>query len=448
MHKSRQSFLGEVRDLIKSREAKEFVAAELDHHIKEAKNKWMEKGFVETVAEEKAVVQMGSPVTLGQQLNKLHRPKVDWLMVILLVTTMGLGFLPILFIETEFLLRFNGDTSYFAIQKVGYSLVGGMLAFSIMVINYRRLERFGWLFYGVGMLLLVLLQVSPDLRNGKSLLVIGPYSFDSLITMPFFLLAWASFFNHKKLKLWHLGLLFIVSFWSLLNTANLPAVYFYIVMVFGLFWCSRFSRKIKLTITGGIVGSFLLLVFIVWPSMKMYQMVRLLAFVNPEQYAEGEGYMMLLLQEHISKAGWFGNALNSGTIPDVHADFVFAGFTYYFGWLAALALFTVLALFIVRIMMIARNVHDPFGKLLLVGAVALYTVQLVSNVGMIVGLIPITSISLPFISYGLMPVVLNAFIMGVVLSVYRRKDLTSMRSVQPQQQGRVLPQFDESKVPE
>ncbi|WP_342505068.1 FtsW/RodA/SpoVE family cell cycle protein [Sporosarcina sp. FSL K6-2383] len=433
MRKSSQSFLGEVRDQIKSKEAKEFVAVELDYHLKEAKNKWLEKGLDETVAEEKAVMQMGSPITLGQKLNKLHRPKVDWLMVMLLVTTMGLGFLPILFIETEFLLRFNVNASYFTTQKVIYSLVGGMLAFSIMLINYRRVERFGWLFYGLAMLFLVILQLSPNLRNGKSLLVIGPYSLDSLITMPFFLLAWASFFNHKKLKLWHLGLLFIVSFWFLLNTANLPAVYIYTVMVFGLFWCSRFSRKIKLTITGGIVGSFLLLVFTAWPSMKMYQVVRLLAFVNPEQYAEGEGYMMLLLQEHISKAGWFGNVLNSGVIPDVHADFVFAGFTYYFGWLAAFALFTILALFIVRIILIARNVHDPFGKLLLVGAVALYTVQLVSNIAMTLGLIPITSISLPFISYGLMPILLNAFIIGVVLSVYRRKDLTSMRSAQPQQ---------------
>ena len=79
MHKSSQSFLGEVRDQIKSKEAKEFVAAELDHHIKEAKNKWMEKGVDEAAAEEKAVVQMGSPITLGQKLNKLHMKLIQLL---------------------------------------------------------------------------------------------------------------------------------------------------------------------------------------------------------------------------------------------------------------------------------------------------------------------------------------------------------------------------------
>lgn len=430
MHRSSQSFLGEVRDQIKSKEAKEFVAAELDHHIKEAKNKWMEKGLDETAAEEKAVVQMGSPITLGQQLNKLHRPKLDWLMVMLLVTTMGLGFLPILFIDAEFL--FNVDAGYFATQKIVYSLVGGVLAFSVMLINYRRLERFGWLFYVGGLLILVLLQISPYSRNGKPLIAIGPYWVDSLTAIPLFLVAWASFFNHKKLKLWHLSILFIVSLWLFLNTANLPVIYIYAVMVFGVFWCSRFSRKIKLTITGTIAGLLLLFGFLFLQFAQIYQKERLLAFINPEQYASGAGYMMLLLEEHISKAGWFGNALSSGTIPDVHTDFVFAGFTYYFGWLVAFALFTVLALFIVRIMMIARNIHEPFGKLLLMGAVALYSVQLVSNVAMTLGLLPITSISLPFISYGLMPILLNAFIMGIVLSVYRRKDLTSMRSVRTQ----------------
>ena len=88
------------------------MAAELDYHIKEAKNKWMEKGVDEADAEEKAVGQMGSPVKLGQELNKLHRPKVDWLMVILLVTAMGLGFLPILFLDADISLDYM-DASYF-----------------------------------------------------------------------------------------------------------------------------------------------------------------------------------------------------------------------------------------------------------------------------------------------------------------------------------------------
>ena len=71
------------------------MATELEFHLKKAKNTWIEKGLSEVDAEDKAVQQMGSPIKIGQELNKLHRPRVDWLIIILLVTVMGLGFLPI-----------------------------------------------------------------------------------------------------------------------------------------------------------------------------------------------------------------------------------------------------------------------------------------------------------------------------------------------------------------
>ena len=80
-------------------------------------------------------------------------------------------------------------------------------------------------------------------------------------------------------------------------------------------------------------------------------------------------------------------------------------------------------------MVISHEVNGSYGKLLLVGGMTLYVVQFIYNVGMILGLFPITSISLPFISYGLMPTLFNAFLMGVVLSVYRRKDLLTSRII-------------------
>ncbi|KAA0965699.1 hypothetical protein FQ087_05280 [Sporosarcina sp. ANT_H38] len=71
------------------------------------------------------------------------------------------------------------------------------------------------------------------------------------------------------------------------------------------------------------------------------------------------------------------------------------------------------------------KIHNSYSELLLIGAASIYTVQFVSNIGMSLGYFPMTSMSLPFISYGLMPILLNSYLIGVVLSVYRRKDLTS-----------------------
>ncbi|MEK5070071.1 FtsW/RodA/SpoVE family cell cycle protein [Sporosarcina sp. FSL K6-1508] len=427
MGKRRLSFLNEVRDQIKSREAKDFVEVELDYHIKEAKSHLLAKGIDEEEAEEKAVGQMGSPVMLGQQLNKLHRPKVDWLTVILLVITLGLGFIPILFVDPDYSSQIGVDASYFSKNKGIFSLLGGAVAVGMMLMDYRKLAKFGWLFYGIGMLILVVLQIFPSSSHGVPVIDIGPYRVMGLTAIPFFLLAWAFFFNHKKLKLWQLSLLFILSCYLFFMTSTIPTTYIYAVMVFVMLWWSQFSRK-TILITISVMVSLLFFVGLgVWQfDVGVYSLKnRFLAFINPEKYAEGPGYLILLIKERMSEAGWLSNASNHQVIPDVHTDLVFVGFTYYYGWLAALALVCILLLFVARIMVIARKINDPFGKLLLIGAVALYTVQLVSNITMTLGLFPITSISLPFISYGLMPILFNAFVIGIVLSVYRRKDLTS-----------------------
>ena len=91
-------FLEEVTQFIKSKEAKIYVASELDSHLQKTKNDWLKHGLSDEEAEEKAVEQMGNPAKLGKELNKLHRPKVDWLLVSLLAAVMGLGFLPLLFV--------------------------------------------------------------------------------------------------------------------------------------------------------------------------------------------------------------------------------------------------------------------------------------------------------------------------------------------------------------
>ncbi|MCG7336241.1 FtsW/RodA/SpoVE family cell cycle protein [Sporosarcina sp. ACRSM] len=431
MEKKSQSYLREVREQIKSKEAKNFVSAELDSHIKEAKNEWMKKGLEDAEAEEKAVGQMGSPVTLGQQLNKLHRPKVDWLTVILLVTAIGLGFTPILFVDADYSSQIGMGAGDFFKHKAIFAFLGGALVLGMMLLDYRKLAKLGWLFYLIGILILLMLSYFPTaLINGMSVIMLGPFRLESLMAIPFFFLAWVSFFNNKRLKIWHLGLLFFLSCYLLLMVPSIPTTYIYVVMVFVLFWWSKFSRKQILTTMILSVGTCLLAVSAFWPLTSPYQKVRLLAFLNPEKYSNDEGFMILHIKKLMADAGWFGSSNTLPYLPGAHTDFVFVSFIYHYGWFFAAVLVLILCLLVARIIVIAHKIHDPYGKLLLIGAMTLYTVQLASNIGMTLGFLPMTSMSLPFISYGLMPTLFNAFLIGVVLSVYRRKDLVSSRSVQ------------------
>ncbi|HDR7705435.1 TPA: FtsW/RodA/SpoVE family cell cycle protein [Bacillus thuringiensis] len=410
MNKKGEHFLKEVTNHIKSKEAKDLVATELDFHLKQAKNMWVEKGLSEEVAEDKAVEQMGSPIKLGQELNKLHKPKVDWFLIGLLVAAMGLGFLPVLALGHADLLM----------NKVIFVILGVTTAIGMMLFDYRKLERLGWLFYTIGVLILLAIKCFPTISvNGEALIKIGPIKIDCLMTIPFFFLAWASFFNNSRLKFIHLFMLYVFSLYLFLTTSIMVPIYIYITMVFVMLWWSKLGKKTAWLITILPIFLFIIRDLFSWSAVKEYRIARVLGFLNPEH-----DLWYLRLKEAMSSAGWFGTYGNIKSIPAAHTDFVFASLTYYYGYVLALVLVIILSLFAVRIMNIAYKINDGYGKLLLVGGVTLFVIHFICNVGMILGLLPRASISLPFISYGLTPTVFHALLMGIVLSVYRRKDMS------------------------
>ncbi|EMX0191834.1 MULTISPECIES: FtsW/RodA/SpoVE family cell cycle protein [Bacillus cereus group] len=409
MNKKGERFLKEVTNHIKSKEAKDLVAMELDFHLKQAKNMWMDKGLSEEVAEDKAVEQMGSPVKLGEELNKLYKPKVDWFLIGLLVAAMGLGFLPIITF---------GHADLF-MNKVIFVILGVVTAMGMMLLDYRRLEKLGWLFYTIGVLILLMIKCFPtDYVIGEAIIKIGPIKIDCLMTMPFFFLAWASFFNNSRLKFMHLLILYVFSLYLFSTTSILLPIFIYITMVFVMLWWSKLGKNTAWLITILPILPFIVRDLFSWSAVKEYRIARILGFINP-----AHDQWDLRLQEAMSSAGWFGTYGNIKSIRAAHTDFVFASLTYYYGYVLALVLVVILSLFAVRIMNIAYKINDGYGKLLLVGGVTLFVIHFICNVGMTLGILPRVSISLPFISYGLIPTLFHAFIMGIVLSVYRRKDI-------------------------
>ncbi|MGN4557031.1 FtsW/RodA/SpoVE family cell cycle protein [Bacillus cereus group sp. MYBK5-2] len=414
MNKKGERFVSEVTNHIKSKEAKSFVATELDFHLKQAKNTWIEKGLSEEVAENKAVEQMGSPIKLGQELNKLHKPKVDWFLLILLVAAMGLGFLSVFVFEY---------TNEVIINKVIFIILGVVTAIGMMLLDYRKLERMGWLFYIIGVVVLLILYCFPNASMiGESLIQIGPIAIDCLMAVPFFFLAWASFFNDSRLKIIHLVVLYLFSLYLFLIVSTLSSIFIYITMVFVMLWWSKLGKKTSLIITIVPICLFVIKVSVSWSSG--YHLDRLLGYLNPESDAGGAGFMYIRLKEVMSSAGWFGTYGDMKFIPAPDTDFVFASLTYYYGYWLALILVFVLSLFVARLIVISYKINDRYGKLLLVGGLTLFVFQFIYNVGMILGLLPLAAISLPFISYGLTPTVFHALIMGIVLSVYRRKGIS------------------------
>lgn len=411
----KEHFLSEVLQQIRSKEAKEFVQKELSFHMQKSKEELLARGLSEEEAEEKSIMQMGNPAELGEQFNKLHRPKIDWLLLGLFALAFGLGFLPLFGIQEVNL------NNLLAKQAI-YIVIGTTLALVMMFVDYRKLEKWSWLFLGLGiMILLVLRYFTNYMINGVPYLPVLGFKIDSITALPFLFLFWAAYFSKKNPNVWLMIFIYLLTAFLILSLPALSVMMMYSVLLFVQFWCSTFNRRAVYLTTG--VGASLVIAYslLFWFGSEPYQKSRLLGFLHPETDPNGAGWLYIRIKEMMTGAGWFGNSATPNNLPGMSTDLAFVNVTYFYGWLVGGILVLILSLIAIRMIFISSKISNRFGRQLVIGAIALFSIQFIYNIGMTLGVLPIISLSLPFISYGLTPAILNSLIIGTALSVYRRK---------------------------
>lgn len=161
--------------------------------------------------------------------------------------------------------------------------------------------------------------------------------------------------------------------------------------------------------------------------LQSYQLARLTVFLDPTADTTGEGYNLLQANIAVGSGGIFGKGLGnasqalSGFLPEAHTDFVFATFAEQFGFVGSVVLLGLFAWMIFSTIVLAMRTESVFFKLVLVGCVAMWTFQVLENVGMCLGIMPITGIPLPFVSYGSSSMVVQLVAVGMVQSVWRHR---------------------------
>jgi rod shape determining protein RodA len=168
-----------------------------------------------------------------------------------------------------------------------------------------------------------------------------------------------------------------------------------------MIWLAGIRTRYLLLLIAGGIGALPLL----WLNMEDYMRERLLLFVNPAGDPDSYFNVHQALVS-IGSGGWTGKGLTHGTQSQLHflrvrhTDFIFAVTAEELGFLGALAMIALLFFLLWRILRIAERSRDTFGRLLAAGVAGLIVFQAVVNVGMNLGLMPVTGIPLPFVSYG------------------------------------------------
>jgi rod shape determining protein RodA len=179
----------------------------------------------------------------------------------------------------------------------------------------------------------------------------------------------------------------------------------------------------------GILGASAVAAFpFVWTYVLAdYQKARLTAFLNPLADLQGTGYQLYQAQIAVSAGGWFGKGLTNGAqnaaalLPVQDTDFVFAILAEELGFLGAIVVLALFVALLWRVLVAGWRSKDPFGTIFACGVGAMLLFQLVVNVGMVIGIMPITGIPLPFISHGGASLISIALALGVLESINIRQ---------------------------
>ncbi|WP_413377637.1 permease prefix domain 1-containing protein [Alkalihalobacillus sp. 1P02AB] len=421
--KSFDAFLTRVTEQMKSKEGKHLVQKELYSHLQQSKKANMRAGYSDEEAEVNAISRMGDPVQLGRKMNKLHRPLIDWWMLALVGGLFLLSFVPFLLVDIQ---AMRVETQLFSVLLSFICIMG------LMFFDFRHLIiRWKWFLALAAAYILLFLVGSlfnmPFIYNVYGLEKL--YLFGLRIPHQWFIfflfiglvgfLAFARITSFKKT--WPL----FMSIWSpvflLGNDLGPFLTLLHLVVSFMLIIFSSLNRELKshfLWVNAVISGAFVILLLL---FMRPHHYDRIYAVLRMD--SGGSSWIYERLTDIIVASSWFGQKDMSWitTIPDIHTITALAIVIYYGGWLLTGLLMLIFMAIVIRFFWLFIQLQYEPGRLLLVGGIVIIFFPFLYNTLMIFGLLPYTGVNFPILSYGGAEKVFYSVIIGLMLSVYRRK---------------------------
>lgn len=178
-----------------------------------------------------------------------------------------------------------------------------------------------------------------------------------------------------------------------------------------------------------LVGTVVIMAPFGWFFLKDYQKTRILTLFNPELDPLKTGYHTIQSKIAVGSGGFWGKGLLAGTqsrlnfLPEKHTDFIFSVFAEELGFIGVIVLLTLYLILILKGLNIAFRAADRFGLFVALGIVASMSFYIIFNIGMTVGIFPVTGIPLPLLSYGGSSLITNFFALGLLLSIEMRRTI-------------------------
>lgn len=308
-----------------------------------------------------------------------------------------------------------------------------MLCF--MCLDYHKLGNIAWLLYIISIALLILVPVAGKTVYGaKRWLSLGFMSFQpsEVAKLAVLILAARLLAREKENLGWK-------SFIKIMAICLTPAALIVLqpdlgttLLLLAILGCMIIFHGVRSYVFKTCAVALPCVAVFMWfVGMHDYQRQRILSFLDPGNDPRGSGYHILQSRIAIGSGEIWGKGFGEGTqsqlrfLPERHSDFAVAVFGEEWGFAGCVALVTLFCLFLLSIFSTAVQARDRFGSMLVVGVFFYFFWQIVINMGMVIGLMPVVGVPLPFISYGGSATVVNFALIGIVLSVSMRRFMFS-----------------------
>ncbi|MEK7566740.1 MAG: rod shape-determining protein RodA [Patescibacteria group bacterium] len=331
--------------------------------------------------------------------------KIDWVLV--------LSILPLLVAGLISMKSFDGTGDYFFWRQFIWIILGLAVFFGISFLDLRWLRHslpLVLIYFSVNALLLMLIFFGEATKGAASWIRFGVFSLEpSEPAKIALILILAKYFSRRHIEIANIKHIIVSGFYALLPVGmvflqpDLGSAMVISALWFGMVMASGISKKHFFILAAAVVSvSAILWLFFLAP----YQKARIYSFLNPYLDPSGAGYHTIQTKIAVGSGGLYGRGIGFGSqsrlefLPEHQTDFIFAAYAEEWGFLGSVFLIVFFALTVWRVARIGSSLNDNFGRLYAVGLGILLTTQFFVHVGMNVGLLPITGLPLPYVSYG------------------------------------------------
>ncbi|SHJ89741.1 rod shape determining protein RodA [Geosporobacter subterraneus DSM 17957] len=326
----------------------------------------------------------------------------------------------------------EGLTRQVKVQTVAFCL--GIIAVAIIFFfDYNTFGEFYTWIYGLSILMLLLVYV-PGVgkiqAGARSWINLGPVDFQpSELVKILFVLSFAKFLENKQQNInTFKGLISVAAFAApplvlILKEPDLGTAMVLSIIIIGMLFVAELDYKIiGMGLLAGIISMPLAYKF-----MAPHQRIRIDAFLNPSDPTLPGNYHVIQSKIAIGSGQLFGKGLYQGTqnnfnfLPVQETDFIYAVLGEEFGFVGGAFVLIMYFMFLYRMIRIAKMAKDTYGALIVTGITSMFAFQIFENIGMTMGVMPVTGVTLSFLSYGGSSIVTNMIALGIVLNVGMRR---------------------------